>query len=147
MKLYFLQHDHKLLGYPQGNPRSIVFGFKNKAHVEYVKRHVRYLSDDFMDCTVENKRYLVKTHYNDDNKIKRKDERVSMKIISRNIYEASMMCGLNSLSLNIVNHICDREDGDIELCCFKAPNAPTGSLDEDILKYNLEILYKNFFLN
>lgn len=146
MKLYFLQHEHKLLGCSQNTPRSVVFGFKNRGHVDYVKQHVRYLSNDFMECTFEHKRYLIKTHYNDANGFDHKVERESLKIISRNIYEAVVMCNLNRLSLNIVNHICDREDGDIELSCFKVRDM-VESIDEDILKYNLEMLYQNNFLN
>lgn len=141
-KLYFIQKNN---GAAQRSPKSVIFGFRSKTQVEYVKWHLKYPFNDVIQEIDEN-RYLLKTHFNEENKIERDSSPINgIKIQSRNIYDAAIICGLNNLSLSIVDHVYDKDDGDIELCCIKVKDliANGPAMNDDIYKYNLELLYKS----
>lgn len=141
-KLFFIQNNKTVLGHAEP-PRSIVFGFRNRAHAELVQQHVRYIpSIDHVDLVAKD-RYLIKTHYNIENNIKPSSlSPRDLKVVSRNVYDASVICGINNLTLSIVVHIYERDDGDIELCC-RTMKCGTLPGDSDVTKYNLEIIFNN----
>lgn len=147
-KLLFISKGNTVLGAHSrvmNGKKSVVFGFRSRKQVEYVKWHIKYLFDDIIEEMTDN-RYLLKTRFNSDN-IPHEDKYYNDIVIqSRNIYDSAVICGLNNISLSVVDHIYDREnDGDLELSCVRVKdlfaNGPV--ISDEIVRYNLEMLYKN----
>lgn len=147
-KLYFISKCNTVLGsHAAADPvrKSVVFGFRSRKQVDYVKWHMKDLYDDIVEEIADN-RYLLKTRFNADNVVRVDGNAGEIIVQSRNIYDSAVICGLNNLSLGIVDHIYDREsDGDLELSCVRVKdlfaNGPVVS--DEIVRYNLEMIYKN----
>lgn len=144
-KVFFLNNNDKPLGYScDTSNKSIVFGFRSKEHVERLKRYIQYIPKEkkLVEELVPN-RYLVRTRFNSEHELR--DERLETLIRGYTLYHSAVTCSLNNLTLSLVDHIYDRDDGDIEILCIKARdiNANGPIIDDDIRKYNLELLFNN----
>lgn len=136
--MYFLQHNKTLFG----TRPSTVFGFKNMKSALLVKQHVQFLPsmEKVEEMPGSSGRFLIKTHYNTDNNITPTPKKIE--IISRTFYEASLVCGVNNISLGVVNHVYERDDGDIELLCAKPVKAERTATTQ-LRRYNLELIFRN----
>ena len=143
-KIYFLQNNNKILGYTSTDCKSIVFGFRSKDHIQKLHSYIQHVpvNTQLIDEIVPN-RYLVRTHYNPVHTFEK--ERLDTSIHAYTVYHSMVTCNLNNMHLYLVDHMYDREDGDIELICIpnKNINAKLPDIDSDILRYNLEILFHN----
>ena len=95
-KVYLLEYNKKSLIY-----HNSVFAFRNKRSIEYVKRHIQY--DEYCMTQLQPNRYLLRTHYNNDNQFN--DDRYissdSLLIEEKRLYHLLDVCTLNSLELSI----------------------------------------------
>lgn len=133
--LYFVTNNKTFLGHP--SPPKI-FGFRNMTNAVLVKKHVRYLPsmDNVEEMTCS--RFLIKTHYNTANNIKPHFKNIV--ITSKTLYEASLICDMNNVSLSIVNHVYERDDGDIELLCTPMKQFHANN---EFARRNLEFIFRN----
>lgn len=146
-KIYFIEcgRGRSLFGCGDG---ARVFGFGSKQKALYVAKHVAYEGSDVEEI-VDGRRYLVRTHYNEMNEISGANKR-KMIIVRRKLYDVIWCCKVNGVGLELVNHIDERDDGDIELSCnriLKRNRIVNESNAIDIgdyanMMYNLEFLYK-----
>ena len=145
--IHFLKQDG-LKGYGSGvlgyyeAPKSIIFGFKNIKHIEYVKKHIRYIDTDIV-TKMKDTRYLIKSHFNEENNINKRVIRVTQ-IIHRNLYESVLLSQMNNVNIGMVYHIAERDDGDLEILCKILENdIESFKPNEKMIKHNLGIIFKN----
>lgn len=144
-KVFFLQYRNTFLGYSKESTKSIILGFRSKDQIKRVQKCIQYtpINEPLIDEIIPN-RYLIRTKYNI-NTTFNDTLPIETNIKGYTLYHSAVSCSLNNLTLSLVDHVHDRDDGDIELLCVKVRdiNEKGPKIDDDIMRYNLEILFRN----
>ena len=138
--LYFIKNNKSIFGHLD-NQRSVVFGFKNHKTASIVRDHIRYIPSLNKVEEISHNRYIINTHYNMENNISTSPEMSrELDIVTCNRYNASVICCMNNVYVRVIDDICEREDGDIELLS-RVPIHVSIPLTEDTIRLNLEMLF------
>lgn len=135
-KIYLLEYQNRFLGHASAR-RSMVFAFKHRKYAEYVQQHIKH------DCVpleeISPHKYLLKSHYNPNNVF---TGQIIDTILTKEkrLYSLILQVGVNDMGVGLVHTVMDRDDGDLELSVN--PMKTSMPIDDDVVKFNLELILK-----
>ena len=133
-KVFLLRNNERYFGC-SGMKRTAIFAFRRRRQIEHVERHIKY--EDIMVEKLSPNRYLLKSHFNEQNNIK-SNRLAAVDIVEGRLHNLLLEFGANNIDLRLVESITDRDDGDIDLVARELKNQIR--LDDDIIRHNLEML-------